>query len=684
MKIKFSLKISGKLIIGFGIVFVIVSMSAIYMYRMVGASQVKAHEIQTKLIPSVTLLSDLSGQILESKILIKHWTEAAAQNTPQKKKLILLTDSIFPKTKTEIKNASGAWSEISKHSTQDILALAESYFQQVKDIMTDLDSVQKYNDLYLIAKCKADVEEGNALSDLANSTYDNTQILINQQETFLSKTIEDMNTALSAYRIRVVLASLLTLMLILAIAFFLARSIVFPINYVKGILFSMSTGELPAKPVRTSEDEIGQMGVALNDIIAGLRQKADFSLEIGKENFDYRFTPLSNIDALGNSLLQMRDSLARASQEAETRRVENQQRSWSAQGLANFNELIRNHSVSLDDFTTHIISELCDYLDAQLGGFYVVKKEQYKEQFLYLNSFYAYDRHKFVQKKIAYGENLIGQAVLERDTIFITDIPKDYVSIVSGLGENSPSSLLIVPLKLNEEVFGVIELASFKVFKEFEIEFVEKVGEIFASTLANIQIKEQTERLLIESNEKSERLVHQERATKEKIQQLEQSLHESTEQIRDYAKKYNNLENEYKNETNSFDQKLRLANDELENLNLHFDNLQSLMNNTMGVLEVSMNGEISKANNKYLQMTGMTLIDIVGKSVDSFLGYQASKAQDYLDLWQKLRDGEVASLRNTYFFKGKEKVFFETYMPIKNHKNELFKIMISSFDSNKT
>ncbi len=680
MRTLFKLKISGKLIIGFGVVFVIVAISAIFMYRMIGKSQEATDEIKRVILPSVTLLTDLSDHISESKILIKHWTESASQNTPQKKRLITLTDTIFPKTLDSISLAQNNWDEYVKRTTVNQTSQTRAYLLQIKKIMTDLDSLGKYNDLYLTTRSKADVEEGNALMELADETNSELRKLIGIQQAKLYNKTTGINQSLSNYRLRVVSASLFALFLILLIAIFLARSIIFPINYIRSILFSMSSGELPSKPVKTASDELGQMGAALNDIIAGLRKKAEFSVEIGKENFNFHFDPLSKLDALGNSLLQMRDSLAQASQEAEIRRIENQQRSWSAQGLANFNELIRNHSDTLEEFTNHTISELCGYLDAQLGGFYVVRKNKSGKSFLSLTAFYAYDRHKFVQKEIELGENLIGQAVLERDTIFISDIPADYVSIVSGLGADKPTSLLIVPLKLNDDVYGVIELASFKLMKTFEVEFVEKVGEIFASTLSNIQIKEQTDKLLIESNEKSERLAQQEQATREKIQKLEQSLQENTDLIREQSKKYANLEAEYKNEINSFEHKLRLSNDELSLISGTYENLQHLINSSMGVIEVTMNGEITRANNKYLQMTGMTLIDIVGKSVDTFIGSQVAKSQDYLDTWQKLRDGEVVSRKNIYFYKGKEKNFYETYTPVKNHKNEYHKIMISSFD----
>ena len=82
----------------------------------------------------------------------------------------------------------------------------------------------------------------------------------------------------------------------------------------------------------------------------------------------------------------------------------------------------------------------------------------------------------------------MGQAYLEKDIIFLTEVPKDYVTITSGLGGATPRCILIAPLKVNEEVLGAIELVSFKVFEPHEIEFIKKVAESIASTVTSIKI----------------------------------------------------------------------------------------------------------------------------------------------------------------------------------------------------
>lgn len=88
-----------------------------------------------------------------------------------------------------------------------------------------------------------------------------------------------------------------------------------------------------------------------------------------------------------------------------------------------------------------------------------------------------------MKKQIFSGEGLVGRAFQEGETIFLTDIPEDYIKIKSGLGENKPKNLLIVPLKVNEEINGIIEIASLKEILPHQIEFTEKICNSIASSL---------------------------------------------------------------------------------------------------------------------------------------------------------------------------------------------------------
>ena len=162
---------------------------------------------------------------------------------------------------------------------------------------------------------------------------------------------------------------------------------------------------------------------------------------------------------------------------------------------------------------------------------------------------YAYDRRRYVNKKVEVGEGLIGQAVLEKATVYLKEIPGNYISITSGLGGANPQCILIVPLVHNESVYGVIEMASFRDLQKHEIEFVEKVAESIASTIATVQVNENTRKLLEQSQQMSEELKAQEeelrqnqeelQATQEQLSRRQRELEQENESLREMVAQQN-------------------------------------------------------------------------------------------------------------------------------------------------
>src|SRR5207237_1136395 len=73
---------------------------------------------------------------------------------------------------------------------------------------------------------------------------------------------------------------------------------------------------------------------------------------------------------------------------------------------------------------------------------------------------YGYKARKAVSNRFKFGESLVGQAALEKSPILLSEAPTDYIKISSGLGEAAPVNIIVLPILLEEQVLGVIELAS--------------------------------------------------------------------------------------------------------------------------------------------------------------------------------------------------------------------------------
>lgn len=287
-----------------------------------------------------------------------------------------------------------------------------------------------------------------------------------------------------------------------------------------------------ADPVPATGDEIGNIIGAANQLSLHMQKASDFAQNIGNGNVEFQFEPIGERDVLGISLLHMRDKLNSINEE-------DKKRNWSTEGLAKFAVIMRQNE-GYEALTNMIIAELVKYTKSNQGGIFIVNRDSEKDVHLQLMACYAYERKKFLEKRIEVGEGLLGQCYLEAETIYMEEIPDSYIHITSGLGEANPSSLLIVPLKVNDLVEGVIELASFQRMAPYEIEFVEKVGEIIASEISKSRITESTKVLLQASQKQAQELRTKEeemRQNMEEVQATQEELQRQTLEMKEVQKR---------------------------------------------------------------------------------------------------------------------------------------------------
>lgn len=288
-------------------------------------------------------------------------------------------------------------------------------------------------------------------------------------------------------------------------------------------ILALSSGRLPETFVPDKADEIGQTKQALNELIGGMERYADFADSIGEGKLQVTFDKLGEEDRIGNALLEMRDKLARMVREEK-------QRSWINEGVAQTEAMMRKFE-DHEDFYANIISEMVKYLDANQGGLFVQDGEVME-----LKGCYAWGRRKYRQDSFGRGEGLVGQVWQERDTIYLTEVPDHFVSITSGLGDANPTAMLLVPLIYNDEVIGVIELASFCTLERHEIELVERAAGSIAAALAKVKINAETRRLYEQSQQQAEELRAQEEEMRQNMEELLAIQEEQQRKEKEYQK----------------------------------------------------------------------------------------------------------------------------------------------------
>jgi PAS domain S-box-containing protein len=200
-------------------------------------------------------------------------------------------------------------------------------------------------------------------------------------------------------------------------------------------------------------------------------------------------------------------------------------------------------------------------------------------------------------------------------------------------------------LKVNDQIFGVVEIASFIEFRDFEIEFVQKIAESIASTISSVKINARTQRLLEESQEMTEQM----RAQEEEMRQ--------------------NME------------ELQATQEEMQRSQAETESTLNAIHSSMAVSEYSTDGLIAKVNSNFLEIFGYTQDEVVGEHHRILATKEEKNSEEYRQFWKDLAAGYPK--KGTYKRinrKGEVITIRSSFSPIKSRSGEVVKVMEIAYE----
>jgi PAS domain-containing protein len=258
-----------------------------------------------------------------------------------------------------------------------------------------------------------------------------------------------------------------------------------------------------------------------------------------------------------------------------------------------------------------------------------------REEVLELKAVYAYDRKRFIDKQIRRGQGLIGQIWLEKEPVYMPQVPANYSEIVSGLGGAAPRAVLLMPMINNEGVvLGVLEIASLQPFVEYEINFVRSVGEMIVSAIASIKGNERTQTLLDEARRISDKVRAQEETMRYEVQQLQASRHQ-----------------------------LNIQNFQLQTRFQDFDK-------SLSIMELDPKGSVIRANEFMLDALGYEEEAVFNENFAKFVSERAFQSTAFQHLWQNVLEGIGQNQQMTFYtFNNTPLSFWVHFVPLRNEKD---------------
>ncbi len=474
---------------------------------------------------------------------------------------------------------------------------------------------------------------------LLNLQYSYKRIEI-EIEKLNEKTEKNYETRIKYNYFTILFLTVVIIILFTIFSYKISKDLLKILNNLKKYIFQLSDGKIPEKIFIKSKNEISEIFKYVNLLITNLKQTKIFVQEVGKGNFETKINVFNNESDLGFSLINMRIELLKIAEERKIKEEEDEKRNWQNRTITKFNDILRKNGNDISEIGYRVLKHIIDYVDASQGALFITNDENKN---LDLISVYAYNRRKYISKVVEYGEGLVGRCALEKKTINMTNIPEGEFEISSGLGKFKPETMLFIPLILNDDFMGIIEIASLQKIENYKIELTEKIAESMASFILNHKINEKTNKLLLETQGQSRELLEKEEEMRQNMEELQATQEEAAR---------------HQAEATGF---------------------VDSVNHAIIRADYNIDGNMEYANTKFIRTMGYSVAEMEGDHVSTLV--DKKNINIFLKEWKNLIKGGKHIEREIRFnTKYGNRWILSTYTSIKDIRGKIMKILFLGTD----
>ncbi|GHA49255.1 MULTISPECIES: HAMP domain-containing protein [Streptomyces] len=266
----------------------------------------------------------------------------------------------------------------------------------------------------------------------------------------------------------------------------------------------------------------------VNELAGNLTRQVRAIADVASAVAEGDLTRSITVDASGE-VADLKDNINSMVESLRETTRANQEQDWLKTNLARISGLMQGHR-DLPVVAELIMDELVPQVSAQYGAFYLADESDSGPELRLVGS-YGRPEQDTRPVRIAFGRSLVGQAARSRRTIAVDELPPGYVTISSGLGHVEPTALLLLPIVFEEQVLGVIELASVTPFTTVQRDFLQQLVDTIGVNVNTIVANARTDELLQES----QRLTSELQSRSAELQARQEELQRSNAELEEKA-----------------------------------------------------------------------------------------------------------------------------------------------------
>ncbi len=273
---------------------------------------------------------------------------------------------------------------------------------------------------------------------------------------------------------------------------------------------------------RTS-NELKSIGKSLMQIS---KQQGELVQQLQELNADLTKQPLGKEgdNPIAQAIGALKSYMLSVQKENQEKRLDGEMKAWINEGISQCSLTIRNNANDIETLCDQLTLQITRYIGANQGAFYLLWPQQdpkarpcYK-----LQTAFAWERKRHLHDEFPLGVGLVGACAMERQPLFVTDLPADFPKIPTGVGDSAPRCALLIPLIHKDTVIGVLEFTAVDILPPRTKNLLTELAPSIASNIASVKANSQNHQLLQNALSNQDRLQKLNQSISQRVNDLEE------------------------------------------------------------------------------------------------------------------------------------------------------------------